>query len=211
MQVAVTQEEQLSGTERSDLWVREDGRVRGKLTRLSSFKRKDTSLVLWRQLTTKWKMATGDYKTGNRATRQIPREGLYWRAPLHENWTLSLWEGQTHFNLSQTSELCMPQTKCQDDPGQVMAHGLTVGRAPRLGKHREGRNNSISGLEAESRAREGCPAEVALELALSECVGEEKSASGNRMQQKSEQERSQRAPHHQKMHQIRLFIGSLFA
>lgn len=34
-----------------------------------------------------------------------------------------------------------------------MAHRLTVGHALRLGKHGEGRNNSISGLEAESGAR----------------------------------------------------------
>lgn len=65
-----------------------------------------------------------------------------------------------------------------------MAHRLTAGHAPRLGKHREGRNNSVWGLAAGSGAREGFPDQVALEQALSECVGEEKSATANRMQQK---------------------------
>lgn len=89
------------------------GRGRRALTRVGSFKRK--RYEFGSVVSAEWKMATGDYPTGNRAARQICREGLYQWAPLLENWTWSLWEG--HISVfPKPSKRCMQRTKWQDDP-----------------------------------------------------------------------------------------------
>lgn len=63
MQVAVSQEEQLSGTESSDVWVREVAEGEERSQGWALLRGKDTSLVPWCQLSGRWQQETTQRET----------------------------------------------------------------------------------------------------------------------------------------------------